>query len=371
MGSYPEYSLDRVSSIKARILSALVHAALGVSGRRKGILSEAAEGYHPHGNSHNWNESYYFNFSDPVKKMGGFTRIGILPNQQMVIGLLCMYLDGGGIDFLVQSEHRDCRDKGYPSVGLLRYEMVRPLWEWKVMFNGTMLHFASPAKLLEFLEQTDTGGLCSYHDVAVDLRFTGWSPCHDFKHIDARGFAERFVATQSSFRQLRSVSKIASEHYEQVGSWKGSIRIEEMTHPIAGSGHRDHSWGERDWKAPSKWTWLTAQFGGSIGFNLSRVVIGSLDVANGFICRQGRNYPLRKVHLETEFGPDGLTQRHITFRMLDSAGWEMEVEGTPLSVVPLVHEEKGKRTLINEAFTEYRWEDQVGYGISEYLHQLS
>jgi len=373
MERYPGWNLGLASRVKAVALRGAVGAALGLSGRRRGVRSASVEGYHRPTGSLYWNESYYFNFTDPVKKMGGFTRIGILPNQQTSIGLLCIYLEDGGIDFLVQSEEcEDMREEGEAlSVGLLAYEMVRPLWEWKVRFSGAMLHFAKPAMLLEFLRRKDASGLCSFHDVEVDLSFVGWSPCHDFKNMDARAFADRFVAKKSSFKDLRRISKIASEHYEQVGSWKGSIRVEGMTHHIHGTGHRDHSWGQRDWKAPSTWTWLTSQFDGALGFNVSRVVIGSMDVVNGFVSRDGKNYPLRRVHLETEFEPDGLTQKQILIRAMDSSGWEMEVEAEALCVVPLVHEEKGRRTLINEAFTEYRWDGRTAYGISEYLHQVT
>jgi hypothetical protein len=74
--------------------------------------------------------------------------------------------------------------------------------------------------------------------------------------------------------------------------------------------------------------------------------------------------------LETEFEPDGLTQKRVLFRLQDVSGWDMEVVGKPITVVPLVLEEKGHRTLVNEAFTEYHWNKHTGYGISEYLHQL-
>jgi hypothetical protein len=233
-----------------------------------------------------------------------------------------------------------------------------------------MLHLDDPRMLLRLRDRQEPGDL-RFHEASVDLVFRGWSPCHDFKDIDLRAFAERFVAKGSRLKDLRTISKVASEHYEQVGTWNGTVKIEGRTIAFEGSGHRDHSWGDRDWKAPSKWTWLTSQFDGTLGFNLSRVVINSMDVFNGFISRGGHNYTLRRARLDTEFEADRLTQKRVFLRLEDSDGWYMEVVGTPLAVVPLVLEEKGHRTLVNEAFTEYRWKNHIGYGISEYLHQLT
>jgi hypothetical protein len=39
-------------------------------------------------------------------------------------------------------------------------------------------------------------------------------------------------------------------------------------------------------------------------------------------------------------------------------------------VVPLILQEDARRTLVNEAFTEYRWKGRTGFGIAEYLPQL-
>ncbi len=204
----------------------------------------------------------------------------------------------------------------------------------------------------------------------LDLSFSGWSPCHDFKETNLRFFAERFVSRGSKLKDLRAVRKVASEHYEQVGDMVGTIALDGRTLAIRGSGHRDHSWGERDWKAPERWTWLTAQFGRDFAFNLSRVVIRSLDIFNGYVSRQGRNYALRRAHLETEFETDGTTQKRLRVRLQDASGWEADLEAEALTVVPLTLSEGEHQTRVNEAFASYRWAGREGLGIAEYLHQV-
>jgi hypothetical protein len=236
-----------------------------------------------------------------------------------------------------------------------------------------MLYLADPREHLalstEVRADSDPGDL-DFKEVSLDISFEGWSPCHDFKEVDASFVAERLVNRRSRLKDLASITKVASEHYEQVGHWTGEIRVDGERIGIHGSGHRDHSWGERDWKAPERWTWLTAQFGDEFGFNLSRVVIKSVDMFNGYVCRSGKNIPLRRAWLETDFQDDGITQKAVRLRLQDTTGWEAELVGSPRTVVPLVLQDGAHRTLVNEAFTAYRWEGRTGYGISEYLHQL-
>ncbi len=371
MGSFPGWNLTLGQRLKATGLTSLFHLARQARGRR-GAVPEAGEFHHIHTDSHYWNESYYFNFTDPSNEIGGFTRIGMVPNQQHAIGILYLFLKDGGILALVQSDPITA-SRDDVSAGLLRYERVRPLWEWRILFEGNMLYLPDPREHFHLATEGRAGsdpGSLTFKEVSLDIVFRGWSPCHDFKEADASFIAERLAERGSRWKDLASITKVASEHYEQVGAWTGEIRVDGEKIGIQGSGHRDHSWGERDWKAPERWTWLTAQFGEDLGFNLSRVLIKSVDLFNGYVCRSGRNIPLRRAWLDTDFEEDGITQKAVRLLLQDKTGWEAEVEGVPRTVVPLVLQEGSHRTVVNEAFTLYRWQGRKGYGISEYLHQL-
>jgi hypothetical protein len=196
------------------------------------------------------------------------------------------------------------------------------------------------------------------------------APCFNFKDSDPRALAEMLVQAGTRLSDLRKVSKVSSEHYEQAMRVSGSIKIGNREISFAGSGHRDHSWGVRDWAAPRLWTWLTCQFGEELAFNLSRVAIASVDIYNGFVTRDGANYPVRRVELATRFEEDGVTQSSLGFRLEDTGGKVIEVTGDALTVIPLHLESGEHHTLVNEALTAYRWGDHTGYGIAEYLHQL-
>lgn len=374
MDRYPEYRLGLVQRIRAECLYRFLAGARAWKGAR-GPVPVRSEFHHEHGPSLYWNESFYFNFTDPSLRIGGFTRIGMMPNQKSAVGILFVFLEDGSILMLHQSEPIEAgRDD--VAVGKLRYERVRPLWEWRIRFDGNMLRLADPRDLLALTGAASPASASqprvepSSVEVNLDLAFSGWSGCHDFKKTDLRFFSERFVSKGSRLKDLRAVGKVASEHYEQVGDVVGTIALNSRTLAIRGSGHRDHSWGERDWKAPERWTWLTAQFGREFAFNLSRVVIRSLDIFNGYVCRRGRNYALRRAHLETEFEADETTQKRVRVRLEDASGWEADVDAEVLTVVPLTLAEGEHRTRVNEGLASYRWEGREGLGIAEYLHQV-
>ena len=119
-----------------------------------------------------------------------------------------------------------------------------------------MIDIDNARKLPELKPETLTS-----QRVEVDLEVEGVAPCFNFKDSDPRALAEMLVKARTRLADLRQVSKVSSEHYEQVMRVSGSIKIGNREISFAGSGHRDHSWGLRDWAAPRLWTWLTCQFG--------------------------------------------------------------------------------------------------------------
>ena len=203
MGSFPGWRLSLGQRVKAETLSLL----LGLARRRRGRdgrVTESGEFSHDHSDSHYWNESYYFNFTDPANKIGGFTRIGMVPNQGNAIGILYLFLKDGGILALVQSEAiKASRDE--VTVGPLQYERVQPLWEWTILYKGKMMYMADPRD--HFSLSTGEGkdvewSAMDFKDVSLELTFKGWSPCHDFKTADISFIADRLVACGSRLKDL-------------------------------------------------------------------------------------------------------------------------------------------------------------------------
>jgi len=345
----------------------LLSAAFSLRKRIKGVgapLKPDAESLHTSSPDYNWNESFYFNFTDPRSGIGGWTRIGILPNQDTDLGAMMLYAGGSRILATFQGGRTAAEGKKF-SLGSLDYLRLEPLKKWQLIYSGEMFDIDDSRKLPEL--NLDSLKL---QDVEVDLVFEGVAPCINFLNADSRSLAEMIVKAGTSLKDLQQVSKISSEHYEQTGRVNGTIKIGNREISFSGGGIRDHSWGPREWAAPRLWRWLSCHFDEELSFNLTRIAIASVDVFNGFVTREGINYPLRRAALEEELEEDGVTQKSLRFLIEDVGGQTIEVSGKVLTVIPILLESEGHRTLVNEALTEYRCGDKVAYGISEYLHQL-
>lgn len=362
-----EASATREEGFGARLKVHALSASYRLLKRTRGIgvpLGPEVEYLHDPTDDYDWNESFYFNFTDPKRQMGGWTRIGILPNQESDMGAIMLYAGGSRILAALQTGRAE-HEGDELRFGDLSYRRLEPLRKWRLEFRGEMMDVDNARKLPELKPET-----LITQRVEVDLEAEGLAPCFDFKDSDPRALAEMLVRARTRLSDVRMVSRVSSEHYEQAMRVNGCIKVGNREITFAGSGHRDHSWGTRDWAAPRLWTWLTCQFGEELAFNLSRVAIASVDIYNGFVTRDGTNYPLRRVVLDTGFEEDGVTQSSLAFRLEDTGGKVIEVAGDVLSVIPLHLESGDHRTLVNEALTEYRWDGRTGYGIAEYLHQL-
>jgi len=353
-------------SVGEKIKLAGFRGLYGAYKRAKGAgkpLGPDAESTHAQGTDKEWNESLYFNFTDPRTGIGGYTRIGVLPNQDSDIGVMMLF--AGGKRLLVTSQGGRAETDGGFKVGSLSYERVEPLKKWKLTFEGVMGDLDDA----RMLTQVDPESIPK-RPVEVELEWEGIAAPFNFKDSDPAAIAEMLVAAGTKLGDLRSVSKVGSEHYEQAGRVTGAIRFDGNARRFEGSGHRDHSWGVRDWSAPRAWTWLTCQFGDELAFNLSRVAIESVDIFNGFLCHGGQNFPVRRAELTTVFEDDGLTQKSLRFTFEDTSGMTIEVEGNVLNVIPLDLRSRGHATMVNEGLAEYTWEGRKAYGIAEYLHQM-
>jgi len=318
-----------------------------------------------------YNDSHYFNFFDHDHGIGAFTRIGKLANRNASIGLFFIYLREGQALFFAQSEHipRDLEDL---RSGPLRYEIVKPLEELRIVNRAKFLRLDNPRDWI------DPAGLChrvsdhDFVDVEVDITFKGWGQVHNAKKLYARGLARRMIEKDFGLKDIMEARNFASEHYEQPGSYRGTIRIGGRTIELRNAtGHRDHSWGSRNISAVKSWIWLTVQFGESMAVNVASFKAGKLDIMSGYIYRNGGNHALREIGLETEFEDDGLTQKSLRFAVEDTGGFKMHVEGKVINPIPIVVGDEDKiRTLAFEAMTEYHWQGRKTYGISEYIHRI-
>ncbi len=257
--------------------------------------------HEPSGDPH-WQESYYFNWAEPDGRSFGLTRIGYNHHERKVDGLLLTMRDGRP-EFI------------YPAVGL---DMVgAPLGlpaEFGLRAGGLTYTMREPFSRWHI-------GLSGKHK--VDLRWTAFNPVYDFKDgYRAMGASEEELA-------------LAPAHFEQCGEVHGTLDLGHGEREIHGFGHRDKSWGLREWNAIKGWEWLSAQFGEEFAFNATLANADGREIPGGFVALRGENIPVVAVQVDYEWTSLKHVPRSAVITFQDIEGREYVVTAQTLAQFPL------------------------------------
>lgn len=234
------------------------------------------EGAHQPGDEPLWNESWYWDFADPAQEVGGWLRLGLVPNQNVawINALVC------GPDMptvaLVNFEAPLPAD---PAVVLadgaeLRHGAITPLQSYRVEVRGTAQEFTDPSALLR-------GEPGRPVELAMDLTWTT-------------------VGTPYAYR--------ITTRYEIPCTVTGTVTIDGRVHEFeAVAGQRDHSHGVRDWWSMD-WVWSALHLDDGTHLHGVDLRIPGLDpVSVGYLQRSGE--PVTEttvVAAEATFSDNGL-----------------------------------------------------------------
>jgi len=306
---------------------------------------------HPNTGESNFNESMYFNFYDRSCRWGGFARVGNRPNEGYAEVTLALYRPDGTALFQYQrpplSEHKEL------AAGGMTFEILEPGRHLRVTYKGPALYLARPLEL-EDPRRAFTSN--PFHDVELALDYYGLSPMYGGENPEATTSSDLVFARGHTEQHVRAV---------------GTLTVGTETVPLHGLGLRDHSWGPRSWQSPAYYRWLTAEFDEDFGFMASHIHLQSgADLRSGFVFRDGRNELVHHVEIDTEHDPSSGYHRRIQARIHTASG-VLHVTGEVLSMLPLRNRKDGKVTRIAEGLTQWRVGNQVGFGWSEYLDQVS
>lgn len=314
-------------------------------------LVPADEGMHANTGESRFNESMYFNFFDARQRLGGFVRIGNRPNEGYAETTICLFQPDGSA--LFQFERASIADNSRFEAGGMRFTVEEPFVRLRVAHAGQACVLRDPMAMSEprraFRENP-------FVPVELELEIEGIGPMFGGEPTEPRPDELEF----------------ARGHYKQHHRARGQLRIDGRRSALEGYGLRDHSWGPRSWQAPASYRWLTANFGSEFGFMGSWILRPDGAETRGGFVHRGRELVLVKdVQIETEFG--GPERVHESLRATLSCvdGTTIDVEGRVLSLIPLRNRREGKVTRISEGMTEWRCEGRTGFGLSEYLDQIS
>jgi hypothetical protein len=336
------------------------------------------EGLHAPENDALWSESFYLNFSDSEGRLGGFTRLALHPSKHQSEGLLCVYLSGGRVGITLLTDVLEQPNAAAIRAGSLEHVCLRPLEQWRVHFDGDLHVFEDPAKISRALEPNPPPS--ATERIKLELEVTGLhapffypkyrkvaaAPPHKPEVI---GFARKLKRVMRRPGEIRQAIRMrTARHYEQSMSIRGSVTLDGRTESFIGGGHRDHSWGLRDWSPSHRFRWLTCQMDG-LAFNAMYLTIAGTHVTNGYVWRDGVCTPVDELRLENSFDDTGLAGRDL-YLELSSGGRQLRVTGHVFLNVPLPIVGPGFSTMYNIGRTRYQCGDKIGYGVAEFLERL-
>ena len=284
------------------------------------------EGFHNPKTTPDWKESYYFQFYDPEVKLCAFFYISAYPNIPKRDYLVALLVDGETDIYLnslpTPGKLDDLND------GKLRFELVEPNELWKIHFD-------------------------------------------DGKRFASINFAGRFdpFAYDSTQSYLKGV--LEQEHYEQGCFVDGTIRLANGTeHKIECFGHRDHSWGLRDYAAIDEWNWIAAQFSWCT-INIIKLHMGDKLETAGFLSSLVGNQRLTDISINTHFESDNATPQGYTVHFIDEQKkkWQLDSMKLQTMMYPPRQSKPGRETNIYEIVSQFtlKGDPSFGYGIAEFL----
>lgn len=131
----------------------------------------------------------------------------------------------------------------------------------------------------------------------------------------------------------------ADDRYEQSVRTQGTVAVGGRTVDFTSMGHRDHSWGTRDWRPLQHWKWINAAtVDGTVSLHAwISYALGDRQV-NGYVNRGGEVSAIRTADSDAELD-DRFMHTSVSGSFVDDAGRELRLEATSVAgmAIPARH----------------------------------
>jgi hypothetical protein len=165
-------------------------------------------------------------------------------------------------------------------------------------------------------------------DVALELTFTG---LHDaFSYLGNADGCPSFVA---------------DDRFEQSCRVTGTLVLDGREIAVDTTGHRDHSWGTRDWDTIQDWKWISGQAADGTAFNLMLMHARGETTTHGYVLRDGITSPIVQARAKARYD-DRWGQTDVDLTITDAAGATTTVTAARYA---LFRFEAGERIVLQEA----------------------
>lgn len=119
---------------------------------------------------------------------------------------------------------------------------------------------------------------------------------------------------------------LADNRLEQSGAVRGTLTVGDRVVPFETTGHRDHSWGNRDWTAIHEYRWVNVQSGRDIAINFLHGSALDQHYDFGYVDRDGEQSPITSIEVDMERDLDYYSYRSARYVLHDALGRVTEIE---------------------------------------------
>ncbi|MBD5801558.1 hypothetical protein AZOA_09730 [Azoarcus sp. Aa7] len=151
---------------------------------------------------------------------------------------------------------------------------------------------------------------------------------------------------------------VAEDRIEQSGRVRGVLTLDGRAIPFDTMGHRDHSWGTRDWYFSQHWKWLEAQAGADLVVHFWEVEALGRKVLRGYVLRDGRMADVTGVDVKFDHD-ERLAHTAVVADVRDDLGRSTRVEGRTFALYPFV---VSPQVVLNEASMSVTIDGAPGVG---------
>lgn len=117
----------------------------------------------------------------------------------------------------------------------------------------------------------------------------------------------------------------ATDRIEQAGRVVGTLKLKDRTIAFDGTGHRDHSWGTRDWIPFQQYEWFVGQVGTDISVHFWRFNALGKENIRGYVFKDGLMARVETVRNDVDYD-DQYWQTGYRAVVTDSAGRATTIE---------------------------------------------
>ncbi|UCF07359.1 MAG: hypothetical protein JSW28_06815 [Thermoplasmata archaeon] len=270
----------------------------------------------------NWRESYYFNTTDSKSRLSLITTIGILPNKKRSSGFVIIIHKG-------------------------RIALAKLLVTRNISWHET--------------DRCGIGGL-SYRVEGID-----WRLCYKSKRCNFNMLfrpVNKFYSynKDDNTDSHRNSSMLFSQHIEQAGIFSGEIELNGNKIEFGPSpGHRDHSWGIRNWSSLDSYWLFSGTFGEEYAFNLWKGSSQGKPFHSGYYFKRGKNLEILASEIKGQYTGKTKEPKGSEITFTDEEGVRHNVKCQVICSVPIPL----TRCIVYETIARMELDNEKGFGLLE------